>query len=1165
MLIKIDGQEYQVNDDEFLKIPHDEFTNLNIRNSVGNFERLISLINELNCLKIDNLIIYNSTHGGFIPIQCSKNYQNIFAIETTMAHIDNFSSNINKFNLKNIVFKKYLDDIENINKKNINNFAFIFSNNDTSLDMDFIQENKPLLLTSYNSFLANSLYGKSQTFKLTNTDFFLYVPDQFLSDFKTEFSYFINETGELDYDNLNHLCIMVKNGGPQFEQMLLDNFPFFDRWTILDTGSTDETIDIINRVLVGKKKGNLYQEPFINFKDSRNKCLDLAGKSCKFITMLDDTYVLQGNLRRFLNEIRGDQLSTSFTLYIQSDDVIYGSNRIIKTNSGLRYIHRIHEIISDKNNINIVIPKEHALIDDRRFDYMAKRTQDRKQLDLKLLFEEVEENPHDPRAYYYLAQTYNLLEDYEKAFFYFTKRIEFTNSGFVQERVDALFESARIAKFKLNKPWAECEELYNKCYKADESRPESLYFIGIHYYLENNYNKSLGYFKKAFEIGFPTHCQYSLKPTLSFHFLPKFLCKISYELNEYELGLKAGELFLKNNAPNADAYQEVVSWYKLYEKLCIKVDNIKPKVPVKPIFVFHADGGFNNWSGSSIITIGVGGSETYIIEHARYIQQSGLFDVYVFCNCLEEENFEGVIYKPLNDYYSFIKQNYIHTCIVSRFSEYLPVTFKGFVENVYFVIHDLTPSGCVIPIDHKLKKIFCLTEWHVEYFTQNFPSLKNITVPFYYGIDFQKFKNDRNEISFDGRNDSISLKQQYKFIYSSFPNRGLLQLLQMWPKIYEFQPMASLHIFCDVYGTWVNQVEGEMMIKIRQLMTDYNVDKNGMNIFYHGWVSKAELAESWLTADIWFYPCTFMETFCLTALEAALTKTLVITNNLAALENTVGNRGVVIEGNAVETEWQENALVKIKKYLDPENKSLKNELIQRNFEWASKLSWASQAKKLLDEHILEHKLEYKGMYSWANDLGKDPFLNVITYFNNNYEKVLSGEQVKVLEVGTYTGISLINIVKLIPNSIGYGLDKWSNYIELDIKRGYNKIEVLNNIDELEIESSFYKNIYVEGLSDRINGIKGDSYEVLFEMIKENKIFDFIYLDGSHLLLDYYSDLILSWRLLARGGILAIDNYLYNIEGAVLDSPFEGVNHFLHKYSEEIKILHKGYRVFLQKI
>jgi len=258
--------------------------------------------------------------------------------------------------------------------------------------------------------------------------------------------------------------------------------------------------------------------------------------------------------------------------------------------------------------------------------------------------------------------------DYEKSFYYFTKRAEFTNSGFVQERVDALFESARIANFKLNKPWSECEELYNKCYKADESRPEALYFIGVHYYLENNFNKAFGYFKKAFEIGFPIHCQYSLKPTLSYHFLPKFLCKICYELKEYDLGKQSAELFLKNNLPNADSYDEITSWYRIYEKLTIHVEDCSPKIPDKPIFIFHADGGFNNWSGSSILTIGVGGSETYIIEHARYIQKSGLFDVYVFCNCLEEENFEGVIYKPLADYYSFIKQNYIHTCIVSRYS-----------------------------------------------------------------------------------------------------------------------------------------------------------------------------------------------------------------------------------------------------------------------------------------------------------------------------------------------------------------------------------------------------------------------------------------------------------------------------------------------------------------
>ena len=1158
MSVKLNGKEFQVNNNEFELQPHERYTNLLIRKDVGYLERVVSLISELSYLSVKNLIIYNTNKGGYLPINCSKYYENITLIETNVSHIDNITSNINKFNIKNINIVKYLYNVEIID----NSTVFIFSDNDVSIDMDYIQENNPLLLTKYNEFIDKTKIYKS-ILKLTNSDLCLYIPDKLIDNFKKEFYYFINENNELDYDNLNHLCIMVKNGGAQFEQMLVDNLPFFDRWTILDTGSTDETIDIINRVLIGKKKGQLFQEPFINFRDSRNRCLELAGETCKFITMLDDTYVISGNLRGFLNEVRGDQRSNSFTLFIQSDDTIYGSNRIIKSSSELRYIHKIHEVITDKNNMNIVIPKEVSLIDDRRFDYMVKRTIERKQLDLKLLFEEVDENPHDPRAYYYLAQTYNLLEDYEKSFYYFTKRAEFTNSGFVQERVDALFESARIANFKLNKQWIECEELYNKCYKADESRPEAMYFIGVHYYLENNFNKAFGYFKKAFDVGFPVHCQYSLKPTLSFHFLPKFLTKICYELEEYDLGKQSAELFLKNNLTNADSYEEVVSWYKIYEKLTIPVEDCNPKIPDKPIFVFHADGGFNNWSGSSILTIGVGGSETYIIEHSRHIQKSGLFDVYVFCNCLEEENFEGVIYKPLSDYYSFIKQNYIHTCIVSRYSEYLPVTFKGWTENVYLVVHDLTPTGIVIPLDKKLKKIFCLTEWHVDYFTQIFPSLKNITVPFYYGIDFSKFKNEN--ITFNGQNDNISLKQDYKFIYSSFPNRGLLELLQMWPKIYEFQPLASLHIYCDIHGKWVNQVEGEMMNKIRQLFIEFGVQQKNMNIHYHGWVNKQTLSEAWLSSDIWFYPCTFMETFCLTALEAALTKTLVITNNLAALQNTVGHRGVIIKGEPNEPEWQEKALSKIKKYLDPENIHLKNELIERNYEWASKLSWASQANKLLDQHILLEKLEYKGMYNWTNDLPfghKKFFLETIDYFNNNYPKVKNGETIKVLEVGTYAGISLINIVKLIPKSIGYGLDKWSNYIESDL---LNSVEILNNIDELKVESSFYKNVAVEGLEDRIHGIKGDSYEVLIEMMKENKRFDFIYVDGSHKAFDCYSDLMISWRLLERGGILAIDDYLYNSEDVVINSPFEGVNHFLKKHDKEIKILHKGYRVFLTKV
>ena len=380
----------------------------------------------------------------------------------------------------------------------------------------------------------------------------------------------------------------------------------------------------------------------------------------------------------------------------------------------------------------------------------------------------------------------------------------------------------------------------------------------------------------------------------------------------------------------------ILSYFKIYEKLNSyhPNDNFITIKTDKPLFVFVADGGFHPWSGKNILTTGVGGSETYIIEMARYIQRMGQFQVVVFCNCPENELFEDVHYIHLMHYPSFIYNNKIHTCIISRFSEYIPLTYKGLVENVYLVLHDLSPSGNIICVDQKLKNIFCLTEWHCQYFKERFPKVvHDRTVPFYYGIDTNKFVNRNIQ------------KVPYRFIYSSFPNRGLLPLLQMWPSIYQKQPLASLHIYADVDGKWVNDVAPEHMNEVRRLLKE----NNQMNIVYHGWVDKQTLADGWHSADIWFYPCIFMETFCLTALEAAMTKTLVITNDLAALQNTVGDRGIIIKGDPMNPEWQQQALHEIHQYMgDNHNKQV---LLDRNYEWCKDLTWQNQATRLVSTYI----------------------------------------------------------------------------------------------------------------------------------------------------------------------------------------------------------------------
>ena len=154
---------------------------------------------------------------------------------------------------------------------------------------------------------------------------------------------------------------------------------------------------------------------------------------------------------------------------------------------------------------------------------------------MELLKESYEEDPNDSRPLYYLGQTYNLIEDYENALKYFLERVNHPDEGFIQEKLDACFESARLCNFRLNRPWEECEKLYLKSFEMDETRPEPMYFIGIHHYLNNEKFKAYGYIKKAFEIGYPLHCQYSLKPTLSFHFVPKFLSELCYFYNDYEI------------------------------------------------------------------------------------------------------------------------------------------------------------------------------------------------------------------------------------------------------------------------------------------------------------------------------------------------------------------------------------------------------------------------------------------------------------------------------------------------------------------------------------------------------------------------------------------------------------------------------------------------------
>ena len=734
-----------------------------------------------------------------------------------------------------------------------------------------------------------------------------------------------NKYNLTNFDNLVCLAMIVKDAGPNFENILTENLNYIDQWCILDTGSTDGTQETINRVLSGKK-GKLHHQPFTNFRDSRNHCLDLAGESCKFILMLDDTYIIKGDLRKFLNEVRGDTFADSFSLMIQSEDNEYYSNRIIKSKTRLRYIHTIHEVITNENNINVTVPNTEAWIFDHRSDYMENRTINRKQLDLKFLFKELESSPDDPRTLYYIAQTYGCIGDEIKKADFFEKRILL--EGYVQERIDAFFELARCYNFKVNSEtkelmepgtklsdtqWERVKSLYIKAYSLDTNRPDSLYFIGIHHYLEKDYFQAYNYFKKAFELGYPINSQYSLKPTLSYHFLPKFLTEVCYYLEDYPLGKASAELFLQKNKSSSESWNLVLHWWNIHKQL-INLPGISSSPKGKGIFCIVTDGGWEPWTGKDIETKGLGGSETWIIETAKNILN---FTVVVFCNTLQPEMYNGVGYNPVQWFHKFISETVVEYCIISRYTEYVPVALKGHAKNVGVIFHDILQPELVLPIHPKLKWVFGLSEWHAEKIKQTFPQF-NVSFT-HYGID------------------PIPIREKIKhsFIYSSFPNRGLVILLRLWPKIKELFPDATLNVYCNLNHSWTNEVAPGQMEEIKQTIQQQGITN-------HGWVSKKQLSEAWGKTEYWLYPCIFEETFCLTALEAAISQTCVITNGLAALQSTA-KYGIIVQGNPFENEhiWLE-AL---------KDNALQRYSIEKNYQWAKTKTWKYQTDQFLNNFM----------------------------------------------------------------------------------------------------------------------------------------------------------------------------------------------------------------------
>lgn len=77
--------------------------------------------------------------------------------------------------------------------------------------------------------------------------------------------------------------------------------------------------------------------------------------------------------------------------------------------------------------------------------------------------------------------------------------------------------------------------------------------------------------------------------------------------------------------------------------------------------------------------------------------------------------------------------------------------------------------------------------------------------------------------------------------------------------------------------------------------------------------------------------------------------------------------------------------------------------------------------------------------------------------------------------------------------------------------------------------------------------------------------DCIYIDGSHKAKDVLDDAINAYRVAKQGGIIVFDDYMWDVYSAPQFIPKTGIDAFLSVYGDNVKILHTGYQLIVEKL
>jgi glycosyltransferase involved in cell wall biosynthesis len=837
------------------------------------------------------------------------------------------------------------------------------------------------------------------------------------------------------------VCLIVRDEIDQIENCLRSIRPYVEEICIVDTGSTDGTLEVVKKYAdkwESYSGCNDSDGRIADFADARNRSFSLASKNWVLWVDGDDEVknaeALEGIIKKY-DDLSRNKLVVAMFPYEYSHDHHGNVNcylyreRLISNKRSMRWVGQVHEVMIPDHEVGSEFIKlDDVIIVHRRDDKKKKPSTDRNLRILKDMYSKSGDS--DVRTLHYLALEHGYVNNFGEAIRLHKRYIEL--SGWDDEKYSSYLKIAdhyhkmdsiddaihwALSATLVKEEWGEAYFLLGKCYYTlaqkggkDEEKnwKKSINFInlglgckptdtilfidqternyGIHYYLNFALHK-IGRTLEALEsvnkaLAFVPHDPMLLKnkELYEVHLKKVELTKIVKDLvrmgqisDEQEdliqsivnkeiaqarheriqsmiqsitFGVTAGgaDLLVSDEPDTEDQCEHVQNVnYSINSGTASggigprvfddpDIDNTKSETPVIEVMshesvckdvVFYVGHGLERWSPDTVKRTGIGGSELAVIEMSKRLKQFGKrVRVYGDCSGLEGE-YDGVEYFN----YSEFKDVECDAFITSRRPHVMDDSF-GLKSRVSICwVHDvhlgpeLTHARAL-----RIDKFLCLSNWHRDFFLSRHGNVHQSQV-----------KVTRNGIDTSRFNKAI-IRNNRRVMYTSSPDRGLPVLLSVWPSIREQVPDAELHIFYG-FENWEKSAtmagDGGQLSLISKLKKDLSALKSD-GVQYHGRVDQNQLSDEFLKSGVWAYPTWFSETSCISAMEAQAAGLEIVTSPIAALNETVGPRGHMINGDWLSPDYQFNFVASVvDSILLPKDREQRMEYARENFGWDS--------------------------------------------------------------------------------------------------------------------------------------------------------------------------------------------------------------------------------------